>query len=92
MTDRVDKDQQNEWPYGKATLAASMPLPTYDENPPGGGRSAGFLLYCHVYEARWAALQTAEYCPQWNLVPPEIKQQWEELAGNIATEVRRLAK
>lgn len=78
-----------EWPYGKATAAAATPLPTYDHNTPLDGHSAGFLLYCHVYEARWAGLKTGEYCPLWRDVPPEIKGQWQALAGNIATEFAR---
>jgi hypothetical protein len=87
----LSSERPTEWPYGKATLEASAPLPTYDEHTPPGGRSAGFLLYCHVYEARWAALKTAEYCPNWSLVPEDLKQRWEALAGSIATEAARKA-
>lgn len=77
-----------EWPHGRPTVKAANPLPTFDTTP-NTGRSAGFLLYCHIYEARWAALNTAEYCPKWDAIPAEIRAQWEILAGNIATEVAR---
>lgn len=87
VSSRPEAGAKREWPHGEATLAGSTPLPTYDED--AHGRSGGLLLYSHVYEARWAALKTGEYCLQWNRLPAEVKEMWERLAGNVATETRR---
>ncbi len=73
---------EREYPYGGHTTArAGKAL-----YPIVGGplSSAGLLLYCHVYEARWAGLKTTELCPRWMSLSEAERQAWEERAREIA--------
>ena len=72
------------FPYGISSPAAAKAT-----RPPLGHDAGGaaFLLYSFVYEARWAALKTGEYCPLWKDVPEVERIGWQTLAEEIAQRV-----
>jgi hypothetical protein len=45
--------------------------------------SPGLLLYCYVYEARWAGLSTKELCPLWRDLTDTQQAGWEQRAKEI---------
>lgn len=84
---RVTRDPV--WPHGgHQTQAAGRA-----ERPVIGGilSSAGLLLYCYVYEARWAGLRTTELCPRWQDLPQLDRDGWERLAAEFYTLMPRAA-